>query len=194
MLPLVTDVDEVTRVRELLWGEVRAAEAAGLEPPETMDLGVMLEVPSLLWQLDRLVAVADFVSVGSNDLAQYVFASDRQNPAMTRRYDPLSAPFLRILRDIAAACSGASVPLSICGEMAGRPLDAVVLAALGYRRLSMAPRAIAGVDRALRQAEVSALRAYLDHLMRPGRCSAASLRPLLTSYLRDATARRTALH
>ena len=93
----------------------------------------MLEVPALLWQLPALLQRVDFLSVGTNDLAQFVFACDRGNPLLAERYDLLSPPMLALLRHLVRECAAAGRPLSICGEMAGNPIEAMVLIALGFR-------------------------------------------------------------
>jgi phosphotransferase system enzyme I (PtsP) len=99
----------------------------------------MIEAPALIWHLDALLPMTDFVSVGTNDLMQYLFAADRGNPRVADRYDPLSPPMLRALKTIQTACAESGTPVSVCGEMAGRPLEAFALVALGFDRLSMPP-------------------------------------------------------
>ena len=105
----------------------------------------MIECPSLLWHLDALLPLTDFVSVGTNDLMQYLFAADRGNPRVADRYDPLSPPALRALKQIQEACADTGTPVSVCGEMAGRPLEAFTLVALGFDRLSMPPAGVGPV-------------------------------------------------
>src|SRR6202012_2347450 len=107
------------------------------ELPKSIKIGVMLEVPSLLWQLPALCRRVDFLSVGTNDLLQFLFACDRGNPRLADRFDPLSAPMLAQLREVVARTGEAGVQLSMCGEMAGNPIEAMVLIALGFRNLSM---------------------------------------------------------
>ena len=94
----------------------------------------MVEVPSLLWQLEEIADAADFLSVGSNDLMQYLFAADRDNKRVAERFDPLSAGFLRALKAIADVGARRGTPVALCGEIGGRPLEAMALIALGYRR------------------------------------------------------------
>ena len=98
-----------------------------------------------MWQLDEICARADFLSVGSNDLVQYIYAADRDNPRVAGRYDTLSAPVLRALQRIAEIANKHGTPLTLCGEMGGRTLDALALIALGYRNLSMSPASIGPV-------------------------------------------------
>ena len=109
--------------------------------PERIDVGTMVEVPALLYQMDELLKRVDFISVGSNDLFQFLFAVDRCNSRVTDRFDTLSAPILRALRDIAVKANVAKKSVSLCGEMASQPLGALALIALGYRSLSLSATA-----------------------------------------------------
>jgi phosphotransferase system enzyme I (PtsP) len=102
----------------------------------------MVEVPALLWQLDELASRVDFLSVGSNDLQQYLYAADRDNKRVAGRFDPLSPGFLRALKTIADAGARHRKPVTVCGEMGGRPLETMALIGLGYRNFSMAATAI----------------------------------------------------
>jgi phosphotransferase system, enzyme I, PtsP len=111
---------------------------------------------------EACLELCDFVAVGANDLMQYFFAADRQNPRVSDRYDVLAPAPLKMLRSIVTACDAAGKPVSVCGEMAGRPLEACVLAALGYRGLSMAASSIGPVKRALARCDTGMLRAWLD--------------------------------
>jgi phosphotransferase system enzyme I (PtsP) len=142
----------------------------------------MLEVPSLLWQLPALLARVDFLSVGTNDLAQFLFACDRGNPRVADRYDLLSAPVLALFRELVGQCRKAKKPLSMCGEMAGDPLEAMVLIALGFRRLSMAANAIGPVKTMIRSLDAGALARYVGEIAaRPDH----SLRRWIEVYARD---------
>ena len=145
MLPMVTETSEVRQARVLLDREIAHFRRHGHREPSAILLGAMVEVPSLLFQLDELMTVADFISVGSNDLMQFMTASDRTNTRVADRFRPLSRPFLRALRMIVDAAHLAGVPVTLCGEMAGRPLTAMALIGLGYRSLSMSPAAIGPV-------------------------------------------------
>ena len=109
----------------------------------------MLEVPALAFQMPALLASTDFISVGSNDLMQFFFASDRGNPRLGTRYDLLSPPMLNFLKGIVDAAKAKGVPVTLCGEMAGRPLEAMALIGLGFRSLSMAPASIGPVKQML---------------------------------------------
>ena len=125
--------------------EVAWADRRGRPAPSRLDVGAMIEAPSLIWHLDALLPMTDFVSVGTNDLMQYLFAADRGNPRVADRYDPLSPPALRALKQIQEACADTGTPVSVCGEMAGRPLEAFTLVALGFDRLSMPPAGVGPV-------------------------------------------------
>ncbi len=144
MLPMVTELNEVRLARQMIDREIAHFRRHGRSEPKTLMLGAMIEVPQMLWQLDRLAGVADFVSVGSNDLLQFMTASDRGNMLVAGRFDPLSRPFLRALRSIVSAC-GETMPVALCGELAGNPLAAMALIGLGYRSLSMSAAAIGPV-------------------------------------------------
>lgn len=145
MFPLVASVDEFRAARALVDVEVAWALRRGRPAPSRLDVGAMIEAPALIWHLDALLPMTDFVSVGTNDLMQYLFAADRGNPLVADRYDFLSPPALRALAAIQQACAETGTPVSICGEMAGRPLEAFVLVALGFDRLSMPPAGIGPV-------------------------------------------------
>jgi len=145
MFPLVANVDEFRAARAMVDNEINWALRRGRPAPSRLDVGAMIEAPSLIWHLDALLPMTDFVSVGTNDLMQYLFAADRGNPRVADRYDPLSPPALRALKMIQSACAETGTPVSVCGEMAGRPLEAFALMALGFDRLSMPPAGIGPV-------------------------------------------------
>lgn len=182
MFPMIAEVSEFDAARRLLDRELARLAAQGDTLPRAVRVGVMMEVPSLLWQLPVLLPRIDFMSIGSNDLQQYLFACDRGNPRMTNRYDSLSPVMLSVLRRLAEACGAANVPLSLCGEMAGRPLDAMALVGIGLRILSVAPPAVGPVKAMLRSLDVGALRDYLDDLLES---SDHSLRDKLRAYAKD---------
>ncbi len=145
MFPMVAQVAEFEAARALVAREVEFLTRHDHPLPTEIKLGVMVEVPALLWQLDEIAARADFLSVGSNDLMQYLFAADRDNKRVSARFDPLSAPMLRALRSIAAVGHARNKPVTLCGEIAGQPLAAMALVGIGYRGLSMSPSAIGPV-------------------------------------------------
>jgi phosphotransferase system enzyme I (PtsP) len=161
MLPMVTEINELRLARELLNKEVRHLSRFGHQLPRKMQFGAMLEVPSLMWQLDELMEAVDFVSVGSNDLFQFMMAVDRGNSRVADRFDPLSRPFLRALRQIVEAAERAGTPLTLCGELAGKPLSAMALLGVGFRSISMAPAAIGPVKSMLLSLDLGKLEASL---------------------------------
>jgi len=180
--PMIAEIAELEEARALLDKEVARLAAEGREPPRSVRVGVMLEVPSLLWQLPALLERVDFLSIGTNDLAQFLFACDRGNPRLADRYDLLSAPMLALFRQVIAACDAAGKPLSMCGEMAANPIEAMVLIALGFRTLSLAATAIGPVKAMTRSLDAGALALYLDEL---GERPDHSLRRWLEAYARD---------
>ena len=165
MLPMVTEVGEIRRARALLDREVAQLRRHGHKEPSRILLGSMLEVPALLFQLDSLMNTVDFVSVGSNDLLQYMTASDRGNTRVASRFDPLSRHFLRTLRIIVEAADRHGTPVTLCGEIASRPLAAMALAGIGFRSLSMSAAAIGPVKAMLLALDVARLRETLDPLL-----------------------------
>lgn len=162
MFPMVTTVAEMIAAKELFNREVTRARNLGLELPEKIEIGVMLETPSLAWQVLSVCDHVDFVSVGANDLMQFFFAADRDNPRVADRYDPLHPAALSILKFIAQGCKSSGTPVSVCGEIAGRPLEACCLVALGFDTLSMPVTGIGPVKSALLALDVEKLRAAIE--------------------------------
>ncbi|HJU18324.1 MAG TPA: phosphoenolpyruvate--protein phosphotransferase [Stellaceae bacterium] len=180
--PMVAEIAELERARAMLDLELARAQSEGRPPPQSISIGVMLEVPSLVWQLPALCRRVDFLSVGSNDLMQFLFACDRGNPRLADRYDPLSAPMVALFREVVGRARAASVPLSMCGEMAGEPVEAMALIALGFRILSMNAAAIGPVKAMIRSLDAADAARYLDEI---GDRPDHSLRPWLEAYARD---------
>ena len=141
MFPMISQVDEFDQAKLIIERELTYLRQHGHTLPERIDVGTMVEVPALLYQMDELLKRVDFISVGSNDLFQFLFAVDRGNSRVTDRFDTLSAPILRALRDIAVKANVAKKSVSLCGEMASQPLGALALIALGYRSLSLSATA-----------------------------------------------------
>lgn len=164
MFPMIAEVAEYKRARALVDKEIARLDKFGKEKPASLEIGTMLEVPSLAWQLDTLLPMVDFVSIGSNDLMQFLFASDRGNPRVATRYDLLSPAVLSFLRHIAAKCREHETPLTLCGEMSGKPLEAMALVGLGLRRISMSPAAIGPVKMMVRSLDVAKLEAFMEGL------------------------------
>ena len=142
----------------------------------------MIEVPSLFWQLDQILRRVDFLSVGSNDLLQFFFASDRGSPLLADRYDCLSPAMLSFLRGILEKADAAGKPITVCGEMAGQPLDAMALLALGFRRLSMNPAGIGPVKSMVRSLDLAQAQEYILTLLH---LPDHSLRRKLRSFAKD---------
>jgi phosphotransferase system enzyme I (PtsP) len=168
MFPLVASVDEFRAARALVDHEVAWAQRRGRKPPSRLDVGAMLEAPAIVWHLDALLPMTDFVSVGTNDLMQYLFAADRGNPRVADRYDPLSPPALRALELIQRACAETGTPVSVCGEMAGRPLEAFALVALGFEKLSMPPAGLGPVKQMVLSCDREAARRGVAALLKGG--------------------------
>jgi phosphotransferase system, enzyme I, PtsP len=145
MFPMIATSAEFDAAKAIVGRELAHMTRHGYEPPHDLKLGIMLEIPSILWQLDEILARVDFVSVGSNDLVQYLTAADRDNKRVSTRFDPLSAPILRALKLITDKARETRTPVTLCGEIGGRPLEALALVALGYRGLSMTASAIGPV-------------------------------------------------
>ena len=135
--------------------------------PTSINYGVMLEVPSLAETLDLLLPHVKFVSIGTNDLTQFLFAADRANPALAERYDWLSPSILRFLARVVQSCVGQPVNLGVCGEMGGRRLEALALIGLGIRRLSITPAAVGQIKELVRRVDTreiaEAMRGWLAH-------------------------------
>jgi phosphotransferase system enzyme I (PtsP) len=180
MFPMVATVAEFRAARALL-----RAEAARVRPaPARLLVGTMLEIPALMWQLDALLPEVDFISVGTNDLLQFLFAADRGTPGLAARYDLLSPPVLDLLAQLVEACARAGVPLSVCGEHAGRPLEAITMVGLGLTTLSMPASGVLPVKAALAALDLPALRSLLAALRRT-KDGAASLREPIAAWARE---------
>lgn len=162
MLPMITEVREIEQARAIVNREVQHLSRFGHGLPTRLKLGAMLEVPSLLFELDTLMRAVDFVSIGSNDLFQFMTATDRGNPQVAARFESLSRPFLRALREVARAAARHDTPVTLCGEIAGRPLHAMALAAIGIRELSMSAASIGPVKAALLATDLASLAALVE--------------------------------
>lgn len=162
MLPMIADVSELQAARGLIDREVMILKRHGRPEPKRLMIGAMIEVPALLWQLDRVLPLADFASVGSNDLMQFLFAADRGNMRVAERFDSLNPAALKALRAIVEGAQRHAVPLTLCGEMAGRPVEAMALVALGFRSISMAPASVGPVKAMILSLDAGALRERLN--------------------------------
>src|SRR5208337_256211 len=165
MFPMIANVAEFDLAKAIALRELEVIRRHDHVAPTRLELGAMVEVPALLFELDQLVERVDFLSVGSNDLVQYLYAADRDNTRVANRYDPLSAPILRALKSVAEAGARAQKSVTLCGEMGGRPLDALALLALGYRSLSMSPASIGPVKAMILGLDLGAAQLFLDALL-----------------------------
>jgi phosphotransferase system enzyme I (PtsP) len=161
MFPMIATVAEFDQAKELVERELTHLRRHGHKLPAQVEVGSMVEVPSLLYQLDELLEHVDFLSVGSNDLVQFLYAVDRGNPRVSGRFDPLSAPVLRALKDIADKGREHGKPVTLCGELASQPIGALALVAIGYRALSVTPSAIGPVKAMLLDVDCRKTAAFL---------------------------------
>lgn len=182
MFPMISSLEEFLEAKETLLLELEKERKRGENVPKKVNVGLMIEVPSIIFQLDDVLKEADFISVGTNDLAQFVFACDRGNPRLSERYDVLSAPFLRVLREIVKKADKAGVLCSVCGEMASNPIEAMTLLGLGYRRLSVAGSAFGNVKNMIRTLRVQDIADYVQTLLKSPK---RTLRPQLLAYAHD---------
>jgi len=180
LVPMVTEVEEAYAAKDLVQREIKQASRHGRGLPSKVSFGVMIEVPALLWQLDELMDVVDFVSVGSNDLLQFMTACDRSNAKLSGRYDALSKSNLNALKSIIDAGVKSNTPVTLCGEMGGRPIEALALLGLGYRSLSMNPSAIGPVKAAVLETDLAALTLEVDKFL--AAAGRVSLRQQLTVF------------
>lgn len=150
--------------------------------PKKVNVGLMVEVPSIVFQLDEILEKADFISIGTNDLAQFFFACDRGNPRLSERYDVLSAPFLRMMHTIVKKADKHRVYCSVCGEMASNPIEAMALIGLGYRNLSSSGSTFCRVKSMIRSLRVDDISDYMQLLLNSKN---KTLRPQLIAYAND---------
>ncbi|MTH76294.1 phosphoenolpyruvate--protein phosphotransferase [Paracoccus aestuariivivens] len=162
MFPFITEMNEFEEAHRLLMEQIAREQRLGHGMPTDVRVGAMLETPSLAFAPKKFFEMCDFISVGGNDLKQFFFAADRENERVRRRYDTLNTSFISLLEQILQRCNDARVPVSFCGEDAGRPIEAVTFAALGFRRLSMRPASIGPVKHLIRRVDLSELRRVID--------------------------------
>ena len=182
MFPLIAEVAELDEARRILNIEIDRARAEQRVLPADVKVGVMIEVPSLLFQLEALLKSVDFISLGTNDLLQYFYAADRNNPRLGHRYDVLSPSFLNALAMLFDQCRAARVSVCVCGEMASRPLEAMALIALGARTLSVTPQAVGSIKALVRSMNAERVRTFLSPLLKS---RDHSLRDKLRDFARD---------
>ncbi len=182
MFPMISEPWEFEEARALFEEQASFLRARRKPIAAAVRYGAMLEVPALAEMLDVLLPRLDFLSVGTNDLTQFLLAADRAHPKLADRYDWLSPAVLRFLRRVARRVEGSGVDLTVCGEMGGRPLEALVLLGIGYRRLSITPAAVASVKAAIRSVDLAALSAFVNALVDAGR---PDVREAVTGWLAE---------
>ncbi|MEL7049473.1 MAG: putative PEP-binding protein, partial [Pseudomonadota bacterium] len=168
MIPMVTNSSEMDLVKAVIDKEITRAKTRGHQLPKKISIGAMIEVPNLLFEMDTFLPRVDFISVGSNDLMQFLLAADRTNARVGSRYDVLSQGPMRALRNITRAAANHDVPVTVCGEMAGQPLEALALIALGYRTLSMGAGSIGPVKSMVLTLDVAKATAAMDEWLATG--------------------------
>ncbi|HBN21964.1 MAG TPA: phosphoenolpyruvate--protein phosphotransferase [Holosporales bacterium] len=182
MFPMISAVSEFLEAKSLVQKELAREETLGHLTPLEVKYGAMIEVPSLVWRLDQLLPHTDFISIGTNDLFQFFFAVDRGNPYVAQHFDTLSPAFLSLLKEIKTKADKHRCPLSICGEMASRPLEALALLGLGYRSLSMGAAAIGASKMMIRTANIRLVEDFLSTLLP---LNTPSVRNALISFAKD---------
>jgi phosphotransferase system enzyme I (PtsP) len=165
MFPMISEPWEYEQARSLFEEQVEWARKGHRKLPKAIEFGAMLEVPSLAEMLDQLLPRIDFLSIGTNDLTQFLFAADRSDPRLAQRYDWLSPAILRFLKRILDQARAASVPVRVCGEMAGRPLEAMALIGLGAVNFSITPAGICPLKAMTRSLDASAIRSRMEQLL-----------------------------
>jgi len=184
MFPMIATVQEFDQAKELVERELTHLRRHGHKLPEEVEVGSMVEVPSLLYQLDELLEHVDFLSVGSNDLVQFLYAVDRGNPRVSGRFDPISAPVLRALKDIADKGRAHKKQVTLCGELASQPLGALALAAIGYRSFSLTPSAMGPVKALMLDLDCAKTAAFLNPLVEKP-TGGVSIRAQLEKFVAD---------
>ncbi|MDJ0825377.1 MAG: phosphoenolpyruvate--protein phosphotransferase [Rhodobacter sp.] len=180
MFPFVAQFDEFKTGRDFVHRELEREAALGHVLPVHVEIGAMLETPSLAFAPRQFFEMADFISIGGNDLKQFFFAADRENERVRRRYDTLNVSFLTFIERVVERCAEAGTPVSFCGEDAGRPIEAMCFAAMGLRKLSMRPASIGPVKSLLRRVDLAAAKAAIDEARGSGN---QSVRPAVMKWL-----------
>jgi phosphotransferase system, enzyme I, PtsP len=182
MFPMVAEYSEFLAAKTVVDKAKAALQQRGCELPVAVRLGTMIEVPALLWQLDVLLREVDFVSIGSNDLLQFLFACDRGHSRLQGRYDALHPAVLSLVREVARKASAYGVPVNLCGEMAGRPIEAMALIGVGLQSISMAPAAVGPVKSMILALDQRKFSAFLEPLLSG---TQRSLRPDLERFAQE---------
>jgi phosphotransferase system enzyme I (PtsP) len=165
MFPMVSEPWEYEEARALFEEQIEWARKAHRKLPSRVEFGAMLEVPSLAEMLDVLLPRVDFLSIGTNDLTQFMFAADRADPRLAERYDWLSPAILRFLKRIVDQARAANVPVRVCGEMGGRPLEAMALIGVGMESFSITPAGVGPIKAMVRSLDAAACRTRVQQLL-----------------------------
>lgn len=181
LVPMVTDAWEFRQTRLVVNKELERMKHAGQTVPSKLELGAMIEVPSLLWELDQVLPEADFVSIGSNDLVMFLTAADRGNKLVAKSYDPIALPRLRALKHIVDMAKRYNVPLTMCGELAGRTVEALALLSIGMTKLSMSPPSIGPIKEMILGTELTPIRNSVSAALLEG-AHGPSIRELLLDW------------
>ncbi|MHA7875524.1 phosphoenolpyruvate--protein phosphotransferase [Roseivivax sp.] len=182
MFPFIAQFDEFRAGRAEMDKAIARERRLGHPIPEHIEVGAMLETPSLAYAPRKFFEEVDFLSIGGNDLKQFFFAADRENERVRRRYDTLNTSFLTFVEGIVTRCREIGTPLSFCGEDAGRPIEALCLAAIGVETLSMRPASIGPVKHLMMRVDLKALKSVIDEARDGG---AQSVRPAVMEHLRE---------
>jgi len=180
MFPFIAQFDEFREARQRLLDEIESERRLGHVLPLNTEIGAMLETPSMAFAPQQFFELADFISIGGNDLKQFFFAADRENERVRRRYDTLNVSFLNLIEEIVTRCDAARTPLSFCGEDAGRPIEATCFAAIGLKTLSMRPASIGPVKHLIRRTDLHALKEVIDAARLSG---VQSVRPAVLEWM-----------
>ena len=182
MFPFVAQAEEYRAARNEVNKTLERERILGHALPDSLEIGAMLETPSLAFAPQKFFDEVDFISIGGNDLKQFFFAADRENERVRKRYDSLNVSFLTFIDQIVERCATSSTPLSFCGEDAGRPIEAACLAAMGLRTLSMRPASIGPVKSLLMRINLGDLRKVIFESRHRGD---QSVREAVMRYLRE---------
>ena len=162
MFPFIAQFEEFRASHRIFHEELEREVARGRARPEHVQIGAMLETPSIAFAPDQFFQMTDFISIGGNDLKQFFFAADRENERVRRRYDTLNVSFLTFIEQIVRRCDETNTPVSFCGEDAGRPIEAMCFAAMGLRSLSMRPASVGPVKHLIRRVDLGEARQVID--------------------------------
>lgn len=182
LVPMVTETFEFRQTKLVIFKEMERLRRAGEPIPSRLELGAMVEVPSLLFELDQIMPEADFVSIGSNDLVQFLTAADRANPRVSKNYDPIGLPRLRAIRLVVDAARRHNKPVTMCGELAGRPMEALALMAIGMTRLSMGPASIGPIKEMVLNLDLKPIQDSVAAALSVG-ADGVAIRELLTEWV-----------